>query len=62
MFMGALGVKAGQGQAVLDACKYASSHLILKALWRGGHCYSELADDGTKGQSGWLAQSHTAGL
>lgn len=60
--MGVLGAKAGQGRAVLGACKYASSQLILKALWRGGHYYSEFADEGTEGQSGWLAQSHTAGL
>lgn len=56
--MGVWGAKADQGQAALGACKYVSSRLILKALWRGGHYHSEFADAGTEGQSSWLAQSH----
>lgn len=59
--MGVFGVKADQGQAVLGACKHASSQLILKALWRGGYYY-KFADEGTEGQSGWPAQSHMADL
>lgn len=34
--MGVFGIKGDQGQAVLGACKHASSQLILKALWRVG--------------------------
>lgn len=59
---GVFGVKADKGQAVLGACKYASSQLILKALGTGGYYYSTFADEETEGQSGWLAQRHMAGL
>lgn len=59
--MGVSGVKADQDQAVLGACKHASSQLILKTFWRGRYYY-KFADEGTEGQSGRLAQSHMADL
>lgn len=59
--MGVFGIKGDQGQAVLGACKHASSQLILKALWRGGYYY-KFADEGTEDQRSWFAQSHKADL
>lgn len=59
---GCVGDEGWSGLGCPGACKYASFQLILKALWRGGQYFWEFADEGTEGQSGWLAQSHTAGL
>lgn len=45
--MAVFGVKAHQGQAVLGACTYDSSQLILKALRTGGYYWFKFAGEGT---------------